>query len=284
MKNPLAPTVIISATLRPLARFCIARGVRIQEIEQAVRGAFVEASQKAIQQAQGEISVSKISVMTGIHRVEVARLLSGEPRGGERHDVLNRVIGLWSRGQAYRAESGAPRALTHQGLGSEFAELVATISKEVSPYPILFELERIGAISYDGDRVELRVQEYTPHGDVEHGAQVLSDDLDDLIQTVDANLGAREDPPSLHLRTFFDNINPTSLPTIRRWVLERGAAFQREIREYLAEHDRDLNAAAPQSVDRAKVSVSVFSHSSVVEEPRVVKPKKRGRKPCAPRS
>jgi hypothetical protein len=38
-------------------------------------------------------------------------------------------------------------------LASEFAELVAEVSKEVTHYPILFELERIGAIEYKGPQM-----------------------------------------------------------------------------------------------------------------------------------
>lgn len=283
MKDILTPSIVISALLRTLARFCIARGVRIQEIEQEVKKAFVEAGHEAIKEAQGVFSVSKISVMTGIHRVEVTRLLSGEPRSKGKHDVLNRVIGLWSHHRGYRTCSGAPRPLTHQGHGSEFAQLVASISKEVSPYPILFELERIGAIRYSGELVELQVEEYTPSADVEHGAQVLSDDLNDLLHTVEANLTAREETPSLHLRTSFDNIHPRELPAIKQWVLKRGSAFQREVRDYLSVFDRDINPAAPQSDERAKVTVSVFSLSTPIEPPKTVKPKKRGRRPCAPR-
>ena len=284
MKNTLAPSIIILALLRPLARYCIARGIRIQELEQEVKRAFVEAGQEAIKEVQGEVSVSKISVMTGIHRVEIGRLLSGEPRTGEKHDVLNRIIGLWSNNPKYLNSSGMPRPLTFQGHGSEFADLVASISKEVSPYPILFELERIGAIRYNEEIVELQVQEYTPQGDIEHGAKILSDDLNDLLHAVEVNLTGQDEIPSLHLRTSYDNINPAALETIRRWVLERGTAFQRDIRNYLSAFDRDINPEAPKSDERAKVTVSSFSVSSVIEPPKIVKPKKRGRKPCVPRS
>lgn len=284
MVKVIAPSQIISALLRPLARFCIARGVRIQEIELEVKKAFVEAGQEAIQRVQGEVSVSKISVMTGIHRVEIGRLLSGEARGEEKHDVLNRIIGLWLHNPSYRGPFEAPRPLTFQGQGSEFANLVASISKEVSPYPILFELERIGAIRYNGEVVELQVQEYAPVGDVEHGVQVLSNDIEDLMSTVEANLIAANAPSLLHLRTSYDNIPPEALPTIRRWVLERGAAFQREVREYLSSFDRDINPEAPLGDEKAKVTVSAFSYSSEVEAPKILKPKKRGRKPCAPRT
>lgn len=135
--------------------------------------------------------------MTGIHRFEVGRLLSGEPRTAERHDALNRAISLSSQSKAYRCESRIALPFSHQGLGSEIGAVVITVLEGVSPYPILFELQRISAIRKDDDQIKLQVQEHTPRDDVEHGTQVLRDDTEDLMQTVEANLSAREDPPLL---------------------------------------------------------------------------------------
>jgi hypothetical protein len=276
--------MIITSLLRPLMRFCLKRGVRIQEIEELVRRTLVEEAQRAIEEASGDVSVSKISVTTGIHRVEVTRLLSGEPRPKEKHDVLNRVIGLWSQKKSLRLADGSPKPLSFEGATSEFAALVASISKEVTHYPILFELERLEAIEYDGSKVRLKVLEYIPSGDVEHGLAVLSDDVHDLVTTVEGNLTTNADDPDLHLRTAYDNIAVDKLPEVRRFILTRGAAFQKEMRAYLSALDRDVTPDAPGSPLRAKVVVGAFSQARALEEPKELKPKKRGRKPCAPRT
>jgi hypothetical protein len=284
MPKSLRPAMIITSLLRPLMRFCLKRGVRIQELEELVRGTLVEEARAVIEDAQGEASVSKISVTTGIHRVEVARLLSGERRPKEKHDVLNRVIGLWSQKKSLHLADGSPKPLTFEGAASEFAALVASISKEVTHYPILFELERLEAIEYDGNKVRLKVLEYIPSGDVEHGLSVLSDDVEDLVRTVEGNLTTSAHDPDLHLRTAYDNIAVDKLPEVRRFILERGAAFQKEMRSYLSALDRDVTPEAPGSSSRAKVVVGAFSQACALEEPKELKPKKRGRKPCAPRT
>jgi hypothetical protein len=258
----------------------LARGVRIQELESLLKEVLVSEASAAIKAARSDVSVSKISVITGIHRSEVGRLIAGEGSSREKHDILNRVIGLWSQGAGYATANGTPRPLTFQGLGSEFALLVASVSKEVSPYPVLFELERIGAIRYEEDMVILQVVEYTPIGDVEHGVQVLSDDIEDLATAVELNLTSGSDIPSLHLRTSYDNIDPDKLPDIRRWILEKGAVFHREVRNYISFFDRDINQALPKTEERAKVTVSLFSLGTQVIGPKELKAKKRGRKPC----
>ena len=278
MGKKLQPSVVLAALLRPIVRFCLRQGLRIKELEEFFRQALVEEAQTTIEDAGGEGSVSKISVITGIHRVEVSRLLAGERRPRGKHDVLNRVIGLWSQGAAYRDKSGAPRLLTFQGLGSEFAALVSHISKEVSHYPLLFELERIGAIEYKDELVRLNVVEYTPRGDAEHGLEILGDDVASLIETVQGNLTDRSERPDLQLRTSYDNIPPEHLEEIRTWVLERGAAFQTEVREYLSRFDRDVNPEVAAGGGRAKVSVSVFSLGRPLDQVKQLKPKRRGRK------
>jgi hypothetical protein len=288
MQKTLDPKLVIASLLRPLVGFCVRRGVRIQELEELVRRSLVEAAQTTIEEAGGEVSVSKISVTTGIHRVEVARVLSGETRPRGKHDVLNRVIGLWSQRKSLSLEDGSPRPLTFEGTSSEFAQLVASISKEVTHYPILFELERIGAIEYEGQKVRLRAREYIPQGDVEHGLEVLSQDIEDLVASVEGNLTGQAEAPDLHLRTVYDNIDPKKLPEIRQHILKRGIEFHKEMRQYLSVLDRDVTPeqgtdASIGSSPRARVVVGAFSQGHEIKEAREIKPRKRGRKPCKPR-
>ena len=207
----LVPTSLIRALIRPLVSWCVRHGVRSALVEELIREAFVRAAESEIRNAQGAFSVSKVSVMTGLHRSEVSRLLSGESSDKGPHDILNRVIGLWSTAKSYRNADGTAKQLTHEGLGSEFAALVAKVSKEVTHYPIHFELERIGAIEYDGNLVRLVAQEYTPQEDVTYGLELLSADCADLTSAIEANLVRKHPEQSLHLRTAFDNIDPTAL-------------------------------------------------------------------------
>jgi len=281
--SALKPTTILMALISPLARYCLKRGVRIRELEELIRQSLVKEAHKVIDDAHGAMSVSKISVVTGIHRLEVARLIAGEQRPQQSLDVLTRVVGLWSQKKTYRTRSGSPRPLSYQGVSSEFANLVASVSKEVSHYPILFELERIGAIVYEDDLAKLVVAEYTPQGNVDHGLNLLSSNVHELTDTVESNLTDIDSNLDLHLTTSFDNISPDHLSKIKQWILERGAAFQREMREYLSSFDRDINPTNSPGKERAKVSVTTFSNARILKEVKELKPKKRGRKPCAPK-
>ncbi|MEY4700615.1 MAG: hypothetical protein RL326_802 [Pseudomonadota bacterium] len=279
----LTPISLIRAIIRPLVSWCVRHGVRSAQVEELIREAFVRAAEDEIRNAQGAFSVSKVSVMTGLHRTEVSRLLSGETSNKGPHDILNRVIGLWSTAKSYRNPDKTIKKLTHEGLGSEFAALVAQVSKEVTHYPILFELERIGAIEYHDNLVQLVTQEYTPQEDVAYGLELLSADMTDLTAAIEANLVKKHPEQSLHLRTSFDNIDPRDLPGIRSWVLQRGAEFQTLVRDYLSKFDRDTSgdsAKTEGSEGRARVTVTAFSYAEPIETAKVIMPKKRGRKKC----
>ena len=276
------PPAYIRALLRPLVRWCLKRGVRSSQVEEILRESFVHEAQQEIHEARSAFSVSKVSVMTGLHRSEVSRLLTGEQNDRGAHDILNRVLGLWASSKRYRTARGAPRDLTHEGLSSEFARLVAEVSKEITHYPILFELERIGAIEYLGNLVRLRTQEYTPRDDQQYGLDLLSLDVGDLALALEANVANRDRDPSLHLRTAYDNIDPNALPEIRRWILKQGAEFQSRMRDYLAKYDRDFSGSVDQSNERARVTVTSFSYAEPIQAPKAIMPRKRGRKRCTP--
>jgi hypothetical protein len=258
--------------------------VRSAQVEEFIREAFVHEAEHEIRSAQGAFSVSKVSVITGLHRTEVSRLLAGERPERGQHDLLNRIIGLWSTAKRYRTQEGTVRDLTFEGLGSEFAALVARVSKEVTHYPILFELERIGAIEYHGQQVRLVAQEYTPQEDLQYGLDLLSADTADLASAIEANLCKKFPQPSLHLRTSFDNIDPHKLSEIRGWIMRKGAEFQSAVREYLASHDRDSSnegTSSTEAREKARVTVSSFSYAEPIETVRPIMPRKRGRKKCS---
>jgi hypothetical protein len=274
---------IVTALLRPLVRICLARGIRLKECEQLLRRALVEEASKAILKSANTVSASKVSVITGIHRMEVTRFLEGSPANSENvGDVLTRVVGLWSRGKRYRGKDGTPKPLTFTGDQSQFAALVAEVSREGSHYSALYELERLSFIEYEEDKVHLRVEDFTPAPDADRGLSLLSEDLEDFASAVEHNIAGGGVDPALHLRTGYDNIDEADLPNIRQWLMEQGTEFHARMRAFLSKFDRDLS---PKKTERtstqSRVAVVTFAVAESQVSPKVIKPKKRGRKPCA---
>jgi hypothetical protein len=282
MAGKLDPSYVIAAVFRSVVRYCLRHGLRYNELERELQKILVEEGAKEVEVANGSLSVSKISVVTGLNRPQINKLLSGDKGKSAPHDLLSRVVGHWSQNSLYQDTSGKPRALKFQGLASEFAALVSSITREVSHYPVLFELERVGAVEIVNEEVQLRAYEYTPVGDVEHGLQLLTADVEALLATVEANLTESREHPHLHLKTSYDNIPPEKIDELRLWILRKGAQFQQEMREHIASFDRDLTntveSTLSSSTKRAIVTVTSFSHASEVKDPKKIEPRKRGRK------
>lgn len=282
MLAKLNPTSVVAAVLRSVVRYCLRRGLRYSELEHELQRILVEEGAKEVEATNGSSSVSKISVVTGLNRPQITKLLSGDQNVPAPHDLLSRVIGQWSQNSQYQDRKGKPRALKFQGLTSEFATLVSLITKEVSHYPILFELERVGAVEIENEEVKLVSYEYTPVGDVDHGLQLLTADVEALLATVESNLTESREHPHLHLRTSYDNIPPEKINELRLWILRKGVQFQQEMRDHIASFDRDFsNGAESEPVaheKRAMVTVTSFSNASEIKEPKKIEPRKRGRK------
>lgn len=253
--------------LRPLAKFCLRRSLKIQEITEILKQALVESAHAELLEKGREATVSKLSVMTGLHRRDVMRLTSSEGEPKQAGSLVKKVLSVWERNKKYLDARGRPRALTFESLESEFASLVASISADISPYTLLYELERSKTIEKKGDKIKLVSSIYTaPRGDEKEGFRMLSGDIDDLISSVEDNIYSAQDIPHLHIKTSYDNIVESALPKIRRWVLDKGEEFHHSLREFIARYDKDLNPKLKDDIPGAKISVGTFSISRAANE------------------
>lgn len=244
----------IRVAFRPLIRLALRGGLGLQALVQALKEALVDVAREELV-GKGE-SVSRISVMTGIYRKDVQSILDSpkEPR----IPLVAKVIGQWLNHPQFSSDPGVARPLHCTGKESEFVELVHSVNREVNPYAVLFELERLGLISQESGVAQLLATEAVPEKTVGEVFNLLADDLADLADVVGANLLQSEDIPQLHLKTSYDDIALEHLPEIRRWLLEEGAAFHRRARDYLSQFDRDLNPILKSKPGGARVAVGTF--------------------------
>lgn len=263
------------AALKPIARLCLGRGIKVQQFFDAAKHAFIAAAEEEVERLETKPSVSRIAAMTGLQRKEIKRLQdSGAYENSSVAHFLLRVLGLWSQDRTYRdPQTGSPRPLSLAPEKNEFAQLVASVSTDLSPYTALFELERLGAIKKGEGKVYLLSASLQISNDAQEGLRLLSEDIAYLVSCVSQNIDSRSTVPNLHARTQYDNISPNATEEIRRWLLERGASFHAEVRAYLSRFDRDLNPALDTSPRRVTVTVGAFS--DVEEQMPVAKEKRK---------
>ena len=252
---------LLPLLLRPVVNFCLRHSITIGDVVDSLKSVYVEAARDQLQQQGAAQSGSRISVMTGVHRKDVARLLDAAPSVRASKNLTARIIGAWRNSKRFCNASGKPRVLAAEGKESEFVSLVQSVSADLNPYTILFELERIGAVERSRNGLRLVSRLYNPQGDPTAGIGLLSSDINDLMHAVEENIEGQQSDlaPNLHIKTEYDNIPESASQEIRSWCLREGSAFHQRVRNYLSRYDRDISNKKRTAGPSIRVAVGAFS-------------------------
>ena len=243
--------------LEPIVRVCLRYGFSIQDLTEAAKMAFVKVADQEIV-ARGEKSnVSRLSIMSGLHRRDVMRLMAENTHTSWDLSVVSRVIGQWCHDKRFTSKPGKPRVLSYSVNNDEFGALVTSISQDLHPGTVLFELQRRELVAKDGDRVKLLVHSLDTRSDEAEGLLMLAEDGSDLTAAVLSNLGACE-AKSLHSKTEYDAIPVDRVEEVRAWLFKKGAAWQAEARSYLSSLDLDTQGASAHSQPLVRVALGMF--------------------------
>ena len=244
--------------LRPVLRFCVRHAQRIQDIVDLVKFCLLQIAAEELLSRHERVTASRLSVMTGMHRRDVAKY--GSPRAIETgsRDLTIKVMGKWQSSPQLTTKAHTPRVLSARGEQSEFSTLVKSVSRDLNPATVLFELQRLGIVEVSDNSAHLVRDSYTPKGDCEAGFAILESDLSEVIAAAEENVLAAPQIPNLHCRTAYDRIRPSALPDIRRWLLREGHAFHARAREYISQFDQDINPDPSFSGRGARVVVGSF--------------------------
>lgn len=250
--------VCLRYLLRPVLRFCLSHSLKIQEVFDSCKRVFLSVAEEEIRKRGDTVSMSKLSVMTGIHRPDIMRLYQGESSSSPPLNLVSRILGQWQHDSRFLGPNKKPRVLRFEGAQSEFSELVSSLSAALNPYTVLFELERLGAVERTAKGARLIMQEHIIRGDVEKSYSLVSQNIIDLLEAVDENVFTTVELPNLHLTTEYDSVGASKLEQIRHWFLKEGSAFHTKCRRFLANYDKDVNPKW-QDESQARVSICTFS-------------------------
>jgi len=157
-------------------RLLLRNGVAYADFSDVARRVFVEVASDDFGLPGRKQSVSRVSVLTGVNRKEVKRLLE-EPEQNEAITKDNnraaRVVSGWMRDkdfQSGKGKSAKPKKLDWgNSLDGGFEDLVKRYSGDMTARAILDELLRVGAVALDKKKttVTLLANGYVPSGNNE---------------------------------------------------------------------------------------------------------------------
>ena len=209
--------------LEPLMKLLLDAGVGVGDFIGLAKVAYVRAASRRGQVGGKEVqrsTVSRIAVVTGMTRVEVAAILAtGEAvsRTTEHNrQRAERVLSGWWTDPAFLTPQGEPAILRLRGTRRSFEALCRRYSGEQRVAPILDELSRVRAIRRLPDgRVQALSRTYaTVRWDPE-GITAVGEQLAEHCATLVANL---EQPirPRLARQVVNTRLNPRYAPVLIR--------------------------------------------------------------------
>lgn len=245
--------------LKPLVVFCLRHSLRLQDLIDVAKLAFVQSAKEQLSRESEKISASRLCIMTGVHRHDAMKLLTSNKLHTTAIDLVTKVIGHWQTDAKYQCKDGSPQVLSTENDPSEFDELVYSISSDLSPKTVLFELERIGAVETSPQGVRLRDGARLLKGDPEGGFLLAASDVSDLIQAVSRNLLDGASAADFHARTEYDRVRADGVDRLRRWFLREGHRFHERARKAISRYDLDINPKPEYRGPIVRVALSGFS-------------------------
>lgn len=227
---------------RPLVRITLRQGLSAEAFEEIARRVYVDVAEKDFALDGKKQTTSRIGVLTGLNRKEVARLLKlpvTEPESNpSSQNRVERVLSAWLSDTDFHDEKGDPRPLEFLGPHS-FSELVRRHSGDMPARAVADELIRIGVLAEADDRtLRLLSRGYVPDPESQDFVRILGTHAEDWFNTFDHNMThGREDArfqrqviytdvPTRHaeeFRTLSARWGQQTLEELDRWLADKKA-------------------------------------------------------------
>jgi Family of unknown function (DUF6502) len=266
--GPTGPLIgAVRTILRPLVRGLVRRGVQLPQIVEELKALYVDAARLEAAKS-GRVTQSAISVMSGVHRKDVKRLLerpSDAPRPPSAASMGSKLIGIWMGRAPFAQENGSPLPLHEKRSDGSpsFEELVGEVSQDVRSRAVLDDWLRLNVVlRRDDGFVELNTEAFaTPEAEVE-ALHFFGRNLRDHVSAGLHNLEG-QNPRFIDRATFYWGLTDASIEKLRLLAQELGAEAVREANKQaleLATEDRERGDG------RHRMTFGVYFHAEQ-EEP-----------------
>lgn len=253
----------ITRLLRPLVRVLISQGLTFPYLSNLLKTVYVDVARTEFRVDESEPSVSRLSVLTGLQRKDVNRIMASpapDKAPPPSVSLAARLIGIWTGDDAYLDESGAPKPLprtSDEPDALSFESLMRSISSDVRAKVILDEWERLNVVTIDdAGLVTLNQEAFVPSKGFDEKAYFLGRNVSDHLATSAHNL-LEEGDPLFERAVYYDRLTPASVATLRARAREVGMTALLELnKDALALADQD--AENPEATQRMSLGLYYY--------------------------
>lgn len=260
----------VARLLRPLFRVLLRHGKSYRAFEEVAKRTYVDVALSDFGIPGKKPSVSRVSILSGLTRKEVQRLLQApalEDTGtGERRNRAAQVLTGWLRDADFLDPQGNPLALDVEGERG-FAALVRRHSGDMPTRAVLDELLRVGAVDRLPDgRIVLLARGYVPRQGAREMVDILGADVADLIETIDHNLHQGHQAPRFQRKVMYRGVPVQALPAFRALSAQQAQALLEQLDQWLQNTDSGTPAAGDPP-NGARVGMGIYYFEEVPLDP-----------------
>jgi hypothetical protein len=267
-RRTVAPDLAFRAIrriLKPLVKFMIAQGITYPSLLQLLKSTFIDVAKKQFPLEDRGLTASRVSMLTGIHRAEVKRLLEAvgaEPDAAPRNVSLGaQLVARWISEKNYLDKNGNPLPLARHmsdGGALSFEALAASVSRDIRARSVLDEWLRLGVCTIDAqNRVHLVTKAFVPQRGFEEKAFYFANNLHDHIAVSVDNM-LEEGPARLERSVYYSRLTPASVETLTKLSFDLGARAVQDINRLAVELDR-LDGKRPDATQRINFGVYFYA-------------------------
>ena len=254
--------------LKPLVRILLRHGVPHSTFSEVARWAYVEVADKHFALPGKKMTDSRISVLTGLTRKEVARIrtetLPEDTESFQSYNRAARVVSAWALEYPMAGTASGAKPLPLEGEHS-VASLVKRHSGDMPVRAVVDELLRVGAIRLrtEGD-VELLNRHYLPPQGERRKLVYLGEDAGDLISTIAHNLEAAPQDTFFQRKVFYDNVPEAQVAEARAVARRLGERTIDKLLVELSPFDRDVNPGV-EGEGRMRVVTGIYYYEEAFD-------------------
>lgn len=259
----------VARVLAPLARMLLRRGVGYEAFLVVAKDTFIRAARDDFRIPGRKPSASRIAVLTGMNRKDVARFLATENRKAPERASIGRaarVVAGWRNDATFQTRGKRPQSLHFEGAKPSFTDLVRRYGADVPPRAILDELLRVGAVERLRDgRVKLLAQAYVSRESDPSTYAILGAHASDLLRTIEHNVEKPTETAFLQRRVNYDNLPESEMPRLRSLATGAAVAVLEKIDRAVSRFDRDVNPSV-RGQGRKRLALGVYYYEEDFDE------------------
>jgi hypothetical protein len=234
-------------------------GVTTGEFHHLIRDQAVRVASRRVFKQTGRKSKSRVAIMTGLPRSEVARILgkaAALPGTGIDHHPARRILAAWFDNPRFLTPNGEPAVLPVFGKRRSFETLVSLHSGGMPVRAMLDELLQVDAIESLKDQ-RVRAKSRTPiiTGITKSAITGIGERARDLLETLTKN-ARRTSQPLFEATSTVNDADPEMVSLVRREIAEYGESFINGANSIL---NRSRKTASSRKVaKKCRIGVTVY--------------------------